>query len=233
MARFTEHTEPWGEFVDVKINAPVILEKQLLRARPGRVMISSVCDGWQPLERKYKLSRVCLELLLSHNFPLTILTKSSLVARDFDLMSNGNVQFGMTLTTLDETLRQKVEPFASSTLERIRVLREAASKNIKVWAFLGPFMPLLSDNEENLSGLFASLANLDLEHIYADKLNMKPGLWVHIRSWLVEQYPYLLKTYGKIFFSREEAQVYRDNLRQRILLAAEKHGLQEKLRLAF
>jgi DNA repair photolyase len=94
-------------------------------------------------------------------------------------------------------------------------------------------MPLLSDNEENLSGLFASLANLDLEHIYADKLNMKPGLWVHIRSWLVEQYPYLLKTYGKIFFSREEAQVYRDNLRQRILLAAEKHGLQEKLRLAF
>ncbi|MHC4789390.1 MAG: radical SAM protein, partial [Planctomycetota bacterium] len=57
MQRFHPHPEPWGEFVDVKTNAPDALEKQLRRARPGEVFVSSACDAWQPLERRWELTR--------------------------------------------------------------------------------------------------------------------------------------------------------------------------------
>jgi DNA repair photolyase len=64
--------------------------------------MSSVCDGWQPVEEKYGLTRRCLEILLQHSFPITILTKSALAGRDLDLLAGkNNVDFGVTITTLD------------------------------------------------------------------------------------------------------------------------------------
>ena len=61
MRRYSGHKEAWGEFVDVKINAPEVLRKQLPRAKRGTVWISSVCDPYQPLEVRYRLTRQCLE----------------------------------------------------------------------------------------------------------------------------------------------------------------------------
>ena len=86
MARYSGHKEPWGEFVDVKINAPEVLRKQLARAKRGTVWVSSVCDPYQPLEAKYELTRRCLEELAKSRFPVTIQTKSKLVLRDLDLL---------------------------------------------------------------------------------------------------------------------------------------------------
>jgi len=86
MKRYTGHTETWGNFVDVKTNAPEVLQRQLKRAIRGKVIISSVTDAYQPIEAKYKLTRQCLEVLLQHQFPTDILTKSPLVLRDMDLI---------------------------------------------------------------------------------------------------------------------------------------------------
>src|SRR5512139_2591112 len=66
MKRFTGHREPWGDFVDVKINAPQVLKKQLRRAKRGSVLVGSVTDPYQPVEKKYGLTRGCLEALLEH-----------------------------------------------------------------------------------------------------------------------------------------------------------------------
>jgi DNA repair photolyase len=85
MKRYSGHHEPWGAFVDVKVNAPELLKKQLLRAKRGSVWISSVCDPYQPLEAKYRLTRRCLVELLEHQFPVFVQTKSKLVLRDLDL----------------------------------------------------------------------------------------------------------------------------------------------------
>ena len=63
MKRFTGHKEPWGDFVDVKINAPDLLSKEIKKKRMGTVWVSGVCDPYQPLEAKYKLTRRCLEIL--------------------------------------------------------------------------------------------------------------------------------------------------------------------------
>ncbi|MCG2686361.1 radical SAM protein, partial [Candidatus Parcubacteria bacterium] len=84
--RFTGHTEKWGEFVDIKINAPEVLEKQLSRnPKKGVALLGSVTDAYQPVEKKYKITRAILKVLLKYDFPVSVLTKSDLVTRDVDL----------------------------------------------------------------------------------------------------------------------------------------------------
>jgi len=231
MKRFTEHSEPWGKFADVKVNAPQILEKQLKRAAPGRVIMSSVCDGWQPLEREYEVSRRCLNLLLHYGFHVTILTKSSLVRSDLDILEGADAELGMTLTTMDDALCEKIEPGASLTSDRIDTLREAADRGIKIWVFMGPFMPFLSDSEDNINAIFAALSELKLEHIYADKLNPRPGVWRSIKAFLGENYPYLIGSYGRILYEKSQREAYSQGLKKLMKQCAGKYGREEDLRI--
>jgi len=87
MKRFTGHREQWGQFVDVRVNAPQGLARQLKRAKPGTVSLGTVTDVYQPLERKYCLARGCLQALTPYDsFPTTVLTKSALVLHDLDVL---------------------------------------------------------------------------------------------------------------------------------------------------
>ena len=113
MKRFTGHTEPWGKFVDVKINAVDTLKKEIKRVKQGAVFMSSACDGWQQLERKYRLSRGCLNILLENGFHVSILTKSSIIRDDLNILEGTNAELGFTLTTMDNSLCRKIEPGAS------------------------------------------------------------------------------------------------------------------------
>lgn len=143
MKKYTGHTEPWGGFVDVKINAPEILQKQLKRARMGRVMISSVTDAYQQIESKYKLTRQCLEILLQSQFPVDILTKSPLVLRDIDLIKKfKDIEVGITITTNDEKMQKIFEPNAPSIIARIRTLKTLHDNGMKTYAFIGPVLPM-------------------------------------------------------------------------------------------
>ena len=86
MRRFTGHKEKWGEFVDIKVNAPELLAREIKRKRMGRVWVSGVCDPYQTAEKRYKLTARCLEILLEHQWSVTIQTKSSLVLRDIEIL---------------------------------------------------------------------------------------------------------------------------------------------------
>ena len=79
MQRFHPHDEPWGAFVDVKVNCVEVLARQLRRLAPGSVFTCSACDGWQEIEREYGLTRECCRMLIEAGFHLNVLTKSELV----------------------------------------------------------------------------------------------------------------------------------------------------------
>jgi DNA repair photolyase len=105
MKRFTGHTEKWGDFVDVKMNAVSLLQREVKKNRAGRVWISGVCDPYQPLEKAYELTRGCLEILSRHGWPVTIQTKSPLILRDLDLLRKSNeIEAGLTITTADDRM---------------------------------------------------------------------------------------------------------------------------------
>jgi DNA repair photolyase len=165
MKRYSGHKEPWGEFVDVKINAPEVLRKQLQRARRGTVWISSVCDPYQPLEAKYQLTRGCLKELLEKQFPVNIQTKSKLVLRDLDLLKHfKEMEVGFTITTNDENIARSFEPGAASVAERLGALKELHSSGIKTFAFIGPLLPgkpekLVADLHGLVDGVFIDRMN--------------------------------------------------------------------------
>lgn len=233
MIRFTGHTEPWGQFVDIKVNAVEALQRELKRAKRGNVFMSSACDGWQQIERKYRLSRRCLSLLLEHGFKVSILTKSANVQDDLDILRGANADLGFTLTTLDSSLSRGIEPMASLSKHRIQVLEKAEKMGIKVWAFLGPFLPFITDTEENLSALFEALSRIDLSHIYVDKLNIRSGVWSSVKAFINKFRPNLVGQYSRILYVEEERELYCQRLRELVSSCADKYGLLHKTKIAF
>jgi len=123
MRRFTGHKERWGDFVDIKVNAPDLLAREIKRKQQGRVWISGVCDPYQAAEKKYKLTVRCLEILLENQWPVAIQTKSSLVLRDIEVLEKfRDIEVGFSITTADEKIRKIFEPGASPIKERICAL---------------------------------------------------------------------------------------------------------------
>jgi len=143
MKRFTGHMEPWGAFVDVKVNAPQLLRKQLKRKRRGSVSLSTVTDPYQPLEGNYRLTRGCLEALLDHQFSVNILTRSPLCLRDIDLFKQfKDIEVGFSITTHDEAIKKIFEPHSPSIHSRVIALETLRKERIGTYAFIGPMLPL-------------------------------------------------------------------------------------------
>ena len=142
MRRYSGHREAWGKFVDVKINAPEILRKQLCKAKMGTIWMSSVCDPYQPLEAKFEITRNCLKELVDKEFPINIQTKSSLVLRDLDLLQEfKTIEVGLTITTDNEQIAKYFEPGANSIGQRINTLTKLHDAGIQSYAFIGPILP--------------------------------------------------------------------------------------------
>ena len=143
MKRFTGHKEPWGEFIDVKVNAPSLLKNQLKRAKPGIVAISTVTDPYQPIEKTYKITRGCLEALLDKQFPVNLLTRSPLCLQDIELFKRfKKIEVGLTVTTHDEAMKKLFEPCSPSIPSRIKALETLRKERVKTYAFIGPLLPL-------------------------------------------------------------------------------------------
>jgi DNA repair photolyase len=172
MKRFTRHEEPWGEFVDVKANAPDLLRHEIVKKPLRRVWISGVCDPYQPLEREYELTRECLEILIQHDWPVTVQTKSPLVLRDTDLFGRSNkIEVGLSVTSADDEIRELFEPGAPSIEKRIEALQELHLAGIRTYAMIAPMLPGAEELAGRLSG--------KVDYALIDRMNYPYGAWVY------------------------------------------------------
>lgn len=146
------------EDIEVKRNAPQILEDQLRRKRK-RCMIStgSMCDPYIPLEEDLQITRQCLELIEKHGFGLSILTKSARILRDLEILKTIHEKtkcvVQMTLTTFDEDLCKQLEPHVSTTAERVEVLEIMRDNGIPTVVWFCPILPFINDTKENVRGI--------------------------------------------------------------------------------
>ncbi len=177
MKRVTGHREPWGDFVDIKINAADLLRVEIKKKKRGRVWVSGVCDPYQPLERKYQLTRQCLEILARNSWPVTIQTRSPLVLRDIDIIANAqDFEVGLSVTTADDSIRKLFEPKAPSINERIRTLDELHQAGIRTYAMIAPMLPGAEGLAELLKGKIDYLLTDRMNYHYADWVYRKHGL---------------------------------------------------------
>ena len=172
MKRFTGHAEPWGEFVDVKMNAPDLLQVEIRKKRPGTVWVSGVCDPYQPREARYGLTRACLQILTREGWPVVVQTRSPLVLRDAKILSQApDLQVGLTVTTADDGIRRLFEPQAPPIEERIKALDGLHRAGIKTFAMIAPLLP----GAEGLCDLLAG----KVDHVLIDRMNYDYGAWVY------------------------------------------------------
>ena len=137
----------------VKRNAPALLEKTLARPshKPGKISLSGVTDCYQPLERKLRITRGCLEVLARFRHPVAIITKNTLVTRDLDLLrelaAHQAVAVYLSITTLDPDLARILEPRAPSPRARLAAIRQLAEAGIPAGVSAAPVIPGLNDAE--------------------------------------------------------------------------------------
>ena len=177
MKRFTGHRDPWGSYVDVKINAPELLEREVKKKKKAGVWISGVCDAYQPLEKKYALTRKCLRILVDNGWPVTIQTKSPLVLRDLDILKRcPDCEVGFTITTADDRIRRIFEPNAPAVAARIQALEALHSEGIRTYVMVAPLLPEAEGLADLLKGSVDHALIDRYNYHYADQAYRKHGL---------------------------------------------------------
>lgn len=197
MCRFSGHSEPWGSFVDAKVNIPQVLAKELSPStkvrnlKHGSVMLSSVTDPYQPAEQRYALTRGCLEVLARTNlditgsprFSVSILTKSDLILRDTDVLEQiPGISIGFTVTTPSDSVARLFEPGAPSPSRRFAALDRLAAMGFETWGFFGPVLPGYSDTPQAVKEVLQRFKDCGAKEVLVDKLNTYPRVMASLST---------------------------------------------------
>ena len=192
------------EDVEIKINAPALLEDRLKRKRK-KCMIGTgaMSDPYIPIPESLAITRECLEIIEKHGFGLAIQTKSKLILRDLDLLKKINEKakcvVQITLTTFDEDLCKIVEPKVAGTHERFEVLKIMRDNNIPTVVWLCPILPFINDTEENINGILNYCVEAKVCGIlcFGMGLTLREGDREYYYQKLDEHFPGLKEKYQK------------------------------------
>jgi len=174
--RFSGRYGKWGEFVGPKVNLPEVLRRQLRGKRGplGSVILGTVTDAYQPAEERFHITRSSLEVF-SQEWPdarVDLLTKSDIVIRDLDVLKRlKNCSVGFSLAIPDDKVASALEPRASSPSARLLAAKKLIEEGLKVWAFIAPVLPGVTDAQGLLRELFSALRGAGIEEVYVDPLN--------------------------------------------------------------
>jgi DNA repair photolyase len=190
MLRFLHAEGSWGSFVQVKENFPERLAAELRRIRPSNVLVSSVCDPYQPVEEERRITRSVLELLAAARVPVTILTKSDLVTRDADIIREiPGSEVGFSFSTADDRSAGWLEPGAPSPLRRFEAIASLAKAGIPTWVFIAPVIPGIGDNEGALREILARARKAGALRAGYDPLSCYPAAVSGLRRVFSEHCP--------------------------------------------
>lgn len=163
-----------GNFFDTvyyKKNILEALEKELSSPSWKRevVNIGGVTDSYQPIEKELKIMPEVLKLMIKYKTPVIISTKSELILRDIDLINELSqityVNVAFTITTMDESLREKLEPGASPSIKRFETLKEFKKTNASLGIHLMPIIPYLTDSYENLEEIYKLASEVGVHYV--------------------------------------------------------------------
>lgn len=146
------------EDVEIKINAPLLLEQKLKSKRKKCVIgTGAMSDPYMPIKENLQHTRICFEIIEKYGFGLAVQTKSNLILNDLDLLKKINQKakciVQMTLTTYDEKLCKILEPNICTTKERVEALKIFRDNGIETVVWMTPTLPFINDTEENIRGL--------------------------------------------------------------------------------
>jgi DNA repair photolyase len=231
----------------VKVNAAELLRQELAdkRYKPKPIAMGTNTDPYQPAERKHRLTRQILEVMLETRHPVTICTKSALVARDLDILSElarlGLTRVAISITSMDHMLSRRMEPRASTPEKRLEALRLLSEAGVPTLVMAAPMIPAINDMElERILDAAAAQGAKDAGMVL---LRLPGEVRDVFREWLLRHYPDRVK---HVLSLVREARGGKDNdpnfhtrfkgegayavlLQQRFEKARERYGLNQNL----
>jgi DNA repair photolyase len=218
MKRFTGHTEEWGTYMDVK-DWPAIANPRKYAGQ--KVIIGTVTDGYNPLEETYGRTRRLLEQLKDSGADILICTKSDLMLRDMDLLTEINRKNRLTVSwsvnTLDETFKDDMD-CAVSIERRLEAMRQFYEAGIQSTCFISPIFPGITDPIEIIER-----AKGQCNLVWLENLNLRGDYKKRILDWIHEHHPELDELYREIYTKKSRA--YWTELDQKIRDYTAKEGM--------
>ncbi len=211
-SRCYQFTHPF-EDIEVKQNAPELLDAAL-KSKRKKCMIGtgSMSDPYMHCEENLKLTRRCLEIILKNEFGVAIQTKSDMILRDIDLLSEINKSakcvVQMTLTTYDDDLCRILEPNVCNTKRRIEVLEEMQKRGIPTVVWLTPILPFINDTAENITAILNECVRVDVKGIidFGMGLTLREGDREYYYEALDKHFPGMKERYVKRYGNAYELQ---------------------------
>ena len=230
IARWKHPNEEWGTYLDVKINAPELLKKELTKLEKrlktknfGSVFFSSVTDPYVGMEAKYQITRKCLEVLADFRYEgsIGIQTKSPLDTKDIDVLKKlKKVSVGFTVTTLDDKVSRFLEVKAPPITARIDALKKLHNNTISTYAFIGPILPYFINTEQKINELLNKLQEVGVNEVWFEHINLSPITKARLYQYLKKEAPELIP-----YFNQTDTKDYREKLEKIIQKALKGRGL--------
>lgn len=210
--------ELFDKRVEVKINAPALLAKSLQQIRdrgePKEVISvgGGVTDVYQPLEKKYELTRKCLQAILNNRFPAHILTKSDLVLRDIDLIKKiaekSYCAVTFSFSTTNDELGKALEPCSSYPSQRLAAMKELNRQGITTGACLMPIVPFITDSDEMLDTSIKNLSDNGAGYVMCSPMTLADLQQKYFMGFIEKNYSFFEKYIGEGFQQFKERYDY-------------------------
>ncbi len=236
-ARYTHgylDLDPEKEFdstIIVKRNAAQVLRKELSKSTWQRELVNlgSVCDPYQPIEKKYQITRAMLREFLHAKSPLTIATKSDLITRDKDLIAliseETYVDVAISIPTINDAFGKEIDPRASSIEKRLNTISVLRNEGITVGALLMPIVPFLSDSFDELAELFKSVAAAGANYVIPGLLYLIGSSKNRFFSFISESYPELISKIHHYYQYKSPPSDYKNKIHNQFKLLRKKYNL--------
>lgn len=211
----------WGSEIYAKVNAAAVLRREL--TRPGwtnaEVAVGTATDPYQPIEGKFRITRAILEELSRARTPMHLITRSGLIVRDLDILTEyaarAEISICVSLPTLDAGLARELEPTVAAPEKRLRTVRRLAAAGVRVGIAVAPVLPGLTDEPAALGRLVRAAADAGASFAWHGVLNLGEVTRDAFFAYLDERRPELIGRYHALYRTKYPPAAYTHEIRKR------------------
>lgn len=189
--------------VEVRVNIADVLRRELRRHREGSLAIGTATDPYQPIEGKYQLTRRCLEALVDHPMPTSIVTKGPLVVRDIDVLRKLDEKTDLTVyfsvPCIDEDVVRKTDPGTAPPRQRLRALKMLREAGIDAAVLCMPVLPGISDSEQSLDAAARAASEAGATAFRHRPLKIDVEIQQYYQDFLAGEFPALVPRYAALY----------------------------------
>jgi DNA repair photolyase len=224
----------WSSRIYVKVNAPEVLRGELARPRwtRERVALGTATDPYQPAEGAYRVTRRILEALHDFQTPASIVTKSTMILRDRDVLTQMARGPGMavyfSITTVDPALAREIEPDVPPPARRLEVMRALAEAGVPVGVLLAPVLPGLTDDESHLAAVIEAARDHGAGSLGTMLLHLGPVAREAYFQYLEHKHPDLLPEYERLYRGKYAPRAYQERVQEVVAALKRRLGFLER-----